>query len=96
MVGVQLLSDAIVEQRGTFKMVAMVTAPEAWLLERRQSAQTFRHAESPGFACHAASLSEALSARLLTAAVPARSGPSGLMRLRVSDDGSPSAAGSSA
>jgi hypothetical protein len=49
MVGVQLLSDAIVEQRGAFKMVALVTALEAWLLERRRSAQTFHLARAVAF-----------------------------------------------
>ena len=42
LVAVQLLSDAIVEQRGTFKMVALVTALEALVLERNGSSQTFQ------------------------------------------------------
>jgi hypothetical protein len=49
LVGVQLLSQAIVEQRGTFKMVELVGALEAWLLPRRRGAQTFRLARAIAF-----------------------------------------------
>ncbi|GAA1550083.1 hypothetical protein GCM10009804_03340 [Kribbella hippodromi] len=49
LVGVQLLSQAVVEQRGTFKMVELVGALEAWLLPRRPGGQTFRLARAIAF-----------------------------------------------
>ena len=41
-----MLSQALVEQRGTFKMVELVGALEAWLLPRRAAGQTFRLARA--------------------------------------------------
>jgi hypothetical protein len=49
LVGIQLLSQALVEQRGTFKMVELVGALEAWLLPRQASGQTFRLARAVAF-----------------------------------------------
>lgn len=46
LIGIQLLSQALVEQRGTFKMVELVGALEAWLLPRRAAGQTFRLARA--------------------------------------------------
>lgn len=49
LIGIQLLSQAIVERRGTFKMVELVGALEAWLLPRRANGQTFRLARAVAF-----------------------------------------------
>jgi hypothetical protein len=49
LIGIQLLSQALVEQRGTFKMVELVGALEAWLLRRRAAGQTFRLARAIAF-----------------------------------------------
>jgi hypothetical protein len=49
LVGIQLLSQALVEQRGTLKMVELVSALEAWLLLRSHAAQTFRLARAVAF-----------------------------------------------
>jgi ribosome modulation factor len=52
LVGVQLLSEALVDQRGPNKMVALVTALEAWLLPRMSAGQTFRLARAvSNFGC---------------------------------------------
>jgi hypothetical protein len=49
LIGIQLLSQALVEQRGTLKMVQLVSALEAWLLPRRAAGQTFRLARAITF-----------------------------------------------
>ena len=49
LVGVQLLSQGLVEQRDTFKLVSVVTALEAWLLPRRRTSQTYRLARAIAF-----------------------------------------------
>lgn len=49
LVGIQLLSQAIVEQRGTLRMVELVSALEAWLLLRSRGAQTFKLARAVAF-----------------------------------------------
>jgi|GEM_PF-3458313 len=49
LVGLQLLSQAIVEPRATFKMVATVTALESLLLKRERFGQTFRLARHVAF-----------------------------------------------
>lgn len=49
LIGIQLLSQAIVERRGTFKMVELVGALEAWLLPQRAAGQTFRLARAVAF-----------------------------------------------
>lgn len=49
LVGVQLLSEAIIEQRSAFKMVGLVTALEALVLERRATSQTFQLARHIAF-----------------------------------------------
>lgn len=49
LVGVQLLSQALIERRPTLKMVQLVTALEAWLLPRRGRAQTFQLARAVAF-----------------------------------------------
>lgn len=49
LIGSQLLSEALLEQRGTFRMVALVSALEAWLLPRAGTAQTFRLARAVAY-----------------------------------------------
>lgn len=46
LIGVQLVSQALVEQRAAFKMVGLVTALEAWLLPRHRGSQTYRLARA--------------------------------------------------
>jgi hypothetical protein len=49
LVGIQMLSQALVEQRGTLKMVELVGALEAWLLSRKRAFQTFILARAIAF-----------------------------------------------
>jgi ribosome modulation factor len=49
LVGIQLLSQALVERRATFKMVELVGTLEAWLLPRQAAGQTFRLARAVAF-----------------------------------------------
>jgi hypothetical protein len=49
LIGIQLLSQSLLEQRGTFKMVELVGALEAWLLPRQVGGQTFRLARAIAF-----------------------------------------------
>jgi hypothetical protein len=52
LVGVEFLAQALVERRPPFKLVALVTALEAWLLPRRKTSQTFKLARAVSyFAC---------------------------------------------
>lgn len=49
LIGLQLLSQAIIEPRPTLKMVEVVGALEAWLLPRHTEGQTFRLARAVAF-----------------------------------------------
>lgn len=49
LIGLQLLSQALVEHRPTLKMVQLVTALEAWLLPRDRGTQTYRLARSVAY-----------------------------------------------
>jgi hypothetical protein len=49
LIGIQLLSQSLLEQRGTLKMVELVGALEAWLLPRQAGGQTFRLARAIAF-----------------------------------------------
>jgi hypothetical protein len=49
LIGIQLLSQSLLEQRGTFKMVELVGALEAWILPRQAGGQTFRLARAIAF-----------------------------------------------
>lgn len=49
LIGLQLLSQALVEHRPTLKMVQLVTALEAWLLPRDRGTQTYRLARAVAF-----------------------------------------------
>lgn len=49
LVGIESLSQAILERRPALKMVLLVTALEAWLLPRRSSGQTFRLARAVSY-----------------------------------------------
>lgn len=49
LIGIELLSQALVERRGTFKMVELVGALEAWLLPARGTGLTFRLARAVAF-----------------------------------------------
>jgi hypothetical protein len=49
LIGVELLSSALVEQRPTLKMVLLVTALEAWLLPRQAGPLTYRLARAVSY-----------------------------------------------
>lgn len=49
LIGIQLLSQALIERRGAFKMVELVGALEAWLLPRQAGGQTFRLARATAY-----------------------------------------------
>ncbi len=49
LVGTQLLSQALMEPRPAFRMVQLVTALEAWLLERHGTRQTYRLARAVSY-----------------------------------------------
>ena len=49
LVGLQLLSQAVIEQRPALKMVELVSALEAWLLPREKGGQTYRLARAVSF-----------------------------------------------
>ncbi len=83
LVGVQMLSQALIEQRSAFKIVNAVTALEAWLMPRHGAGKTFRFARAVSyFACGSRCGRETDTCLYLASDPDQKSGVKKLKRLR--------------